>query len=713
MTKARLIQIVALLACAGLIFGASRFVPSINEGRRALNMIGADVGQGSAPPEFAFAVQAFGAFRGLLTNIAFIRATEYKEQGRYYDAMQLANWICKLQPRFPSVWEFNAWNMAWNISVTTYTPEERWNWVYNGARLLRDEGLRYNPRAINLYKQLAWIFVNKMSESVDDFHNDYKRNWAWRMHLLFGPPPDPLGDVKPTADFQKLQTDLRTGALYEAAEFEELRRGGHRHRPKPSPGPTDADTITPYDVVKRAAYERIQAIEDAASSLGELYEKFPETRAMVARLRDELGAVIRDERLEENEYWHESGLAMQFFLRLRKLSDPTTMLVRVVKKAETDPDAAALERFDQIVGVREKRPAGEALVRFLQRKVAREVYKLDTAHLAELMKLFGPMDWRVVDAHSLYWVTRAIIEGQETINDFRNDKTNTARILFFSLRNLYLRNRLIFEPYPPDISRSYINPTPDINFIEPMHQAYIVYGPMLDPDSNDQGAGETYRTGHVNFLRESIRMLWLSDRIGEAQKYYDYLRATYGTLPHDGSPNPEYLKPLNDFVMDAFYESIDTLRDTQVAINALLLSAYNELAQGNLTRYNNLVNVAYDLHERYSKEKADPLTDRLQLAPFVEMQADAMKVYLVGFPAVAEAQTLHKARLWGVAPVHLKQRVFDELADYLKEECDLWQFDFAKAFPEPPGMAEFRAEAEKLRLKEADESGVVTPAQPR
>ena len=62
--------------------------------------------------------------------------------------------------------------MAWNISVTTYTPEERWNWVYNGVKLLRDEGIPLNPRAVNLYKQLAWTYNNKMSETLDDFHMD-------------------------------------------------------------------------------------------------------------------------------------------------------------------------------------------------------------------------------------------------------------------------------------------------------------------------------------------------------------------------------------------------------------------------------------------------------------------------------------------------------------------------------------------------------------
>lgn len=181
------------------------------------------------PPEYAFAIQAFGAFRSILTDIAFIRAEEFKRKGRYYDAMQLHEWICQLQPRFPSVWEYCSWNMAWNISVTTYTPEERWNWVYNGVKLIRDEGLKYNPRAVNLYKQIAWIFNNKMSEFVDEHHYTYSCYWAWRMHLLFGPPADPLGDYRPGGEVMSLENVLKDDALLEATKkaraLQEARRG--------------------------------------------------------------------------------------------------------------------------------------------------------------------------------------------------------------------------------------------------------------------------------------------------------------------------------------------------------------------------------------------------------------------------------------------------------------------------------------------------------
>ena len=108
------------------------------------------------PADIAFTSLALGGFRGLAVDYFWIRAEMLRQDGRYYEANQLANWICKLQPRFVRVWSFHAWNLAYNMSVLTQTFKERWNWVYNGIKLLRDEGIRYNPKAVSLYRELGW-----------------------------------------------------------------------------------------------------------------------------------------------------------------------------------------------------------------------------------------------------------------------------------------------------------------------------------------------------------------------------------------------------------------------------------------------------------------------------------------------------------------------------------------------------------------------------
>src|SRR5690606_498510 len=72
---------------------------------------------------------AMGAFRGLFVNMLWLPANKLKEEGKFHEAMNLSATITRLQPHFPKVWSFHAWNMAYNISVKTNTADERWNWV--------------------------------------------------------------------------------------------------------------------------------------------------------------------------------------------------------------------------------------------------------------------------------------------------------------------------------------------------------------------------------------------------------------------------------------------------------------------------------------------------------------------------------------------------------------------------------------------------------
>ena len=715
MTNPKIVQVGAVITCAVLLFASSSLAPAINAGRAEMNTTGitdADPLK-SAPPEYAFAIQALGAFRGLATNFAFIRATQLKEAGRYFDAMQLANWICTLQPRFPSVWEFQAWNMAWNISVTTFTPEERWNWVYNGVKLIRDEGLKYNPRAVNLYKMIAWIYVNKMSETIDDYHLTFKRQWAWRMHVVLGEPPDPLKDENPDVHIDGLLIDGNdrfAKALRQADAAEKDEDSSPPAPPSPDlPDVPEAEPIeSPFEVVREARVLQIQRIADAPRTLEALYEQHPETREMVARLRD-MGVEITDRELSEDSYWGDQRLSFTFFRRYRKLTDRVSILAQIVKNAPDDPDLANVEVFDQIVGAREQRPAGQALLRFLQRKVLHEVYNLDPEKMVEVMKFFGPVDWRVVDAHSLYWIAQSIIQGHETLQEFGNDKINTTRLLFFSLRNLNLRNKLIFEPYPPAIHLSYFNPTPDIHFIEPMQRAFIEYGPLLSGARDvGPGAGNTYRTGHINFLTESIRTLYLENRIAEASKYYEYLRQTYHTSP-SGEFNPAFMDPLEDYVRKSLMEGLEGGREAALAINAWMTNAYNALAGREFVQYQNLRKMALEVHRNYHG-RIPNMAESKKLAPFNEMQVDTL-LFMYRRPSITPVVALHKVELWRNLPQNLKRTVYDPLNEFFAIECDVWNFDVAKAFPEPAGMQAFRDALER-RGPEDQKKDFITPVQP-
>jgi hypothetical protein len=140
----------------------------------------------NAPPVLAFTTKALGGFRGLIANALWIRANELQENGKYFEMVQLADWITKLEPQLTAVWVHLAWNMAYNISVKMHDHHDRWLWVKRGTELLRDEAIRYNPKEPALYRELAWFYQHKMGHFLDDAHQLYKYEWAQEMIPLLG-----------------------------------------------------------------------------------------------------------------------------------------------------------------------------------------------------------------------------------------------------------------------------------------------------------------------------------------------------------------------------------------------------------------------------------------------------------------------------------------------------------------------------------------------
>jgi len=193
----RIISFVCIALAVGLLIGAGMQLDYINSRRQEMKLISNEPLE-NAPPSLAFATVAMGAFRGLVVDILWMRADKLKEEGQFFDARQLAEWITILQPRFASVWEFHAWNMAYNISVAipATQPEQRWQWVKNGYELIRDEAIdKYKLKNMSLYRELGRIFQHKIGGVSDDAHKYYKLQLALAMEPLLGPADNAYFDL--------------------------------------------------------------------------------------------------------------------------------------------------------------------------------------------------------------------------------------------------------------------------------------------------------------------------------------------------------------------------------------------------------------------------------------------------------------------------------------------------------------------------------------
>lgn len=135
-------------------------------------------------PLVALTTVAFGGFRGLVADALWIRAAKMQQEGQYFELVQLAQWITQLEPRVPEVWSFQAWNLAYNISVLFPDFEDRWRWVSHGVDLLKQEGLTHNPASASLHWDIGWMYQHKIGMSFDLAHLFYKQRLAAEMQAV-------------------------------------------------------------------------------------------------------------------------------------------------------------------------------------------------------------------------------------------------------------------------------------------------------------------------------------------------------------------------------------------------------------------------------------------------------------------------------------------------------------------------------------------------
>ena len=409
-----------------------------------------------APPMLTLVTVALGGFRGLISNALWIRASDLQENDKFFEMVQLADWITKLEPHFTQVWLVQSWNMAYNISVKFKDPQDRWRWVERGIELLRDDGLHYNPNDVLIHRELAWFFQHKMGANLDDAHMYYKQMWANEMSTIFG-----LG--KPN--------------------WEEL--------------------IHPQteDAKKRAA-------------------------------------LLRDK------------------------------------------------------------------------------YKMDPQFMKQLDALYGPLEWRLPEAHAIYWAAQGLERAKNNERKIDpNDLITLRRVIYQSMQLSFQRGRLIMNKVEKKFEFG-----PNLAIIPNVSAAYEQA--MVEDEKNR----DHIQTAHRNFLRDAVFFLYTYNREADAINWYKYMTKNYPDKPLlDGQPNslPRNLN-LDDYAIGRIQEEIrDSGHDkVEGVIEGMERTAYESLAVDEDDRYLGLDHLSQKIWDSYdAKINRNATTkERVGLRPMNELK---------------------------------------------------------------------------------------------
>jgi hypothetical protein len=348
----RPVQFLSAAVAVACVAGAGTLLPRILDASDRAQLRYTDVSVEGAPPVVAVGA-AVGALRGLVVDYLWIRLQQMREAGQYYDARRLADLITKLQPRFGEVWAFHGHNLAYNLSVATKTPEERWRLVNAGIDLVRRQGIRYNPNDIILYKELGWWFAHKVDGLSDDAHFHYKRELAREWHLVLGEPPESQeGRVK-----------------------------------------------------------WLEQIADSPDTWEELVAKAPAVDELMTALRERMRAV--DPKFEP-KLDRDFLMALGRWNSVKSGPGYARMFGLHDQFRRRDPMYAAI---DDVLSEPARRDAVVALAAWLRKRVLVDFYNMDPRVMARYTRDFGPFDWRHPQAHAFYWSKLGSEVGSERYNN--------------------------------------------------------------------------------------------------------------------------------------------------------------------------------------------------------------------------------------------------------------------------------------------------------
>ncbi len=655
MRRDRYIQLGALGSMIGCMAGSIVLTTNLSASAGRNRLVITDRAEEGDPPEVGLGI-AMGAFRGLFVNILWMRANDRKNEGRFYDAVDLARTITKLQPRFPRVWAFHAWNLAYNISVTTNTPSERWNWVNQGIRLLRDEGIQANPNDLLLHKELGWIYLHKIQGYMDDANAYYKRAFAREWSVVLGVPPK------------------RTKATFS----------------------TEARTLQ--------LKEWLRPVADSPDTLDALYEKYPATREFVERMKTEAqidltGPLYDDRGQGAGERMLE---LVEFAKRLSRM--PAELQKRI---GFTASDAAVMKIFttDTLV------PARNAMIAFTRKRILREKYKMSPQAMIRTMERFGPLDWRHPASHALYWSDKGTSEAlsrvtEENRRDF--DFLNADRQTLHAIQELFRTGEVIFDPTNPEQYLTF--PSADfipaygnvLEFYRERANIYNTAGKEFNAEDTSKRIFTSYSAGYENFLKDAVRFLYRRGDRAKAQEYFVKVRDYNKMNVNTPGRSDDFAVTLDEFVKEEI-RSDDRFGVPDVAkveIIGALQSAFGVgLLNGNSEQFRGDMEYAQQFHAIFIEKQLHNVAvnqgedGRMEIVPrdFRELAGSVLASLIVAL-SYPDGPTLYQN---APADVQAWAYLFLEESPFRQEIGA--QFDVS--FPVSPEFASFKAQMLQARAE--------------
>jgi len=232
-------------------------------------------------------------------------------------------------------------------------------------------------------------------------------------------------------------------------------------------------------------------------------------------------------------------------------------------------------------------------------------YKMSPVTMKEVDDHYGPLDWRLPEAHAIYWAYKGLEAAKEHPSKVnKEDLITLRRLVYQSMQLSFQRGRLVMNPFAKAFDLA-----PNLEVIPKVSAAY-----EQAADEDEKNHDHILRA-HRNFLRDAVYFLYEYNRIADSKAWYKYLATKYPDktiIDNDTNSFPANV-PFEKYVLARFQVDVgETDRSRVMAgIEGLLVNSYMSMVideDDHAAGYKIMARLLWDTYmSKIPKERAEAI----------------------------------------------------------------------------------------------------------
>ncbi|HEY1490377.1 MAG TPA: hypothetical protein VGF90_04990, partial [Verrucomicrobiae bacterium] len=229
-------------------------------------------------------------------------------------------------------------------------------------------------------------------------------------------------------------------------------------------------------------------------------------------------------------------------------------------------------------------------------QVLREKYKLDPEFAQKVDMQYGPLDWRLPEAHAIYWAAYGLDAAKKHPDKVKaDDLIKLRRSIYQDMLQAFHHGRIIDDPFAQTSSLE-----PNLDLVGKVNDAYVT---LMNESPNYH---DNIANAHRNFLKDAVYFLYENNRVAEAAQWYKVLGEKYpdkSILDADPNSLPRNVT-LDEYAVARVQSELGDTSQERITgvIEGLLVRSYYELAIGQDDRSAGFRLLARKVYDSYQKK---------------------------------------------------------------------------------------------------------------